>query len=457
MIKDRDTAVIYPNATCNLKCRYCGIDKNPALGIIDKMLDESFKDPTYYFEQIKKNFPNRGQLRKIETWGGEPFLRMDRIYDLLDLIIDYFPYFDQMYSSTNFSFTTWTDQVFGLFDRFRKWPYRDFNYCLQLSCDGPEYINDAGRGKGTTKRCVENFNKFVGLLAEGRLPDNVKLTCTVKPTLDNETTAALCDKQKIIDYYQFFEDTYVRPIKRLKLSNVDICCPIPNTAVPSPVTVEEGKMFAEFVRLCREIEWENNNGARYLQYYDEITPFTSNITQDVLTYNYAHNHCGTGTSIVSFLPQGMYAACHEGFTQMAEEYGEYAVKSERINTSTINLDEFIGEQKVKMCVDEAGQAEHERKIAYLNDEHTTAKIATSTVMIVALAMAGQIESKYIHHENALKAAIFIQAHTSYCIKDNLNITGSYTLPPLGIYKLLLNGAMEYIQHEGELKTDDFRG
>lgn len=50
MIKDRDTAVFYPNATCNLKCRYCGIDKNPALGIIDKMLDESFKDPTYYFE-----------------------------------------------------------------------------------------------------------------------------------------------------------------------------------------------------------------------------------------------------------------------------------------------------------------------------------------------------------------------------------------------------------------------
>lgn len=240
---------------------------------------------------------------------------MDRIYDLLDLIVDYYPYFDQMYSSTNFSFPTWNDQVFGLFDRFKKWPYRDFHYCLQLSCDGPEYINDAGRGKGTTKRCIENFNKFVEFLKEGRLPENVILFCTVKPTLDNETTRALCDKQKLIEYYQFFEDTFVRPIKKLNLPNVDICTPVPNTAVPSPVTVEEGRMFAEFVKLCREIEWENNTqNARYFQYYYEITPFASDITQDKLTYNYPHNHCGTGTQIVSFLPQGMYAACHEGFT-----------------------------------------------------------------------------------------------------------------------------------------------
>ena len=89
-----------------------------------------------------------------------------------------------------------------------------------------------------------------------------------------------------------------------------------------------------------------------------------------------------------------------------------------------------------------------------NAEGTTAKVGISAAIIVVLAMAGQIEKKYMLHENALKAAIFMQGHTSYCIKDNLNITGSYTLPPLGLYKLLLNGAMQYIQHEGELLVDD---
>lgn len=457
MIQERTTAVFYPCATCNLKCRYCGIDKNPALGLIDKVLAESFTKPEKYFEKVKENFPDRGQLKMIETWGGEPFLHMDRIYPLLRMIIEHYLYFDSMYSSTNFSYPTWIDQVFGLWNVLGEYPYRDFHYCLQLSCDGPEYINDAGRGLSTTSKCIENFNKMVEKLKNGDLPANIQLDITLKPTLDNETMLNLCEsKQAIIEYYQFFEDNFIRPIKRLNLENVNISYPIPNTAVPSPVTVAEGKKFAEFCRMCREIEYENNNGInQHFQYYTEITPFSNDITQDILTYKWPYNHCGTGTSIVSFLPEGMYAACHEGFTQFAEEYGEYAVRSDRINSGTIDYDNFLSEQKVKMCVNEEGLAEHERKMAFYNAEGTTAKIGISTVNIVVLAMAGQIEKKYVLHENALKAAIFLQGHTSYCIKDNLNITGSYTLPPLGLYKLLLNGAMDYIQHEGELQINDY--
>ena len=45
----------------------------------------------------------------INITGGEPFLHMDRIYDLLDNLIQYYPYFSEMYSSTNFSYPTWTD------------------------------------------------------------------------------------------------------------------------------------------------------------------------------------------------------------------------------------------------------------------------------------------------------------------------------------------------------------
>jgi sulfatase maturation enzyme AslB (radical SAM superfamily) len=104
-------------------------------------------------------------LKKFETWGGEPFLRMDRIYPLIHQLIEEYPYFNSGYSSTNFSYPTWTDQFFGLMDCFGDYPYRDFHYCLQLSVDGPEYINDAGRGKGVTKRCLENFQKLTTLLS----------------------------------------------------------------------------------------------------------------------------------------------------------------------------------------------------------------------------------------------------------------------------------------------------
>lgn len=44
-----DTLILYSCGTCNLHCKYCGIDKNPVLGQIDKALAESFNGD-YYFD-----------------------------------------------------------------------------------------------------------------------------------------------------------------------------------------------------------------------------------------------------------------------------------------------------------------------------------------------------------------------------------------------------------------------
>lgn len=54
-----NTLTLFPTGICNLKCRYCGIDKNPALLEIDNKLAESFQGD-YYIKQIRKWFPNKG-------------------------------------------------------------------------------------------------------------------------------------------------------------------------------------------------------------------------------------------------------------------------------------------------------------------------------------------------------------------------------------------------------------
>ena len=444
--KERTTAILYTCGVCNLQCRYCGIDKNPVLKTIDEALEKSFEGD-YYINRLKEYF-GKGQLKNIETWGGEPFLHMDRIYPLINQVIEYFPYFNNMYSSTNFSYPQWIDQVFGLFDQFGKYPHRDFHYCLQLSCDGPEYINDAGRGQGVTKRCLENFNKLVEELKNNRLPENVYLTITLKGTLDNDSIRKLCDKQKLIEYFQFYENNFIDKIRSLENDHIFMFTDIPNTAVPSPVTVEEGKIFAELCRLCREIEQENKS-LKYFKYYEVITPFTSSICQNCLTYRYNYHTCGTGNSMVGFLPDNMLSTCHEGFTEFVEEYKKLAATSSRDMTSTITFDRFLADRGTKFCVDDEGYQEHERQMGLYNPEGTTARLATITNQILILAMAGQIEECYQDQSNALKAAIFIQSHTSYCIKDNYNKTGSISNVPIGTLKLLLNGAMKYIQGEGE--------
>lgn len=450
MVKDRTDLVLYTCGTCNLQCRYCGIDKNPVLQTIDKALGESFEGD-YYFERIKKYFPNRGQLRCIQTWGGEPFLHMERIHPLLRKVIEYYPYFDSMYSSTNFSYPNWTDKVYDLFGVLGEYKHRDFDYCLQLSCDGPEYINDYGRGEGVTKKCLANFDKFLAEL-ETRMAGNVNLTLTLKPTLDNNAIKMLCDKQKIIEYYQFFEENFIEKVRALNYDNVDIIPGIPNTAVPSPVTVEEGKIFAELVRLCREIEKENADNY-YFKYYQIITPFDNNICQTCLSYKYAYHTCGSGTSMVGLLPQNKVSVCHEGFTFLIEDYKKLAADSKRLETGTVNFDQFLLEQKTRYCLTDDEYIEYEKQMGYYNVEGTTARLINITNEILVLAMCGQVDPCYLDEKNALKAAIFIQGHTAYCIKDNYNQNGSISIMPDGLLKLLLNGAMPYIQHEGELKVE----
>lgn len=448
-VKDRNTAIFYTYGMCNLNCRYCGIDKNPVLKEIDKALEKSFEGD-YYFERVKKYFPNRGQLKSIQTWGGEPFMGMHRIYPLLHQIINYYPYFEDMYSSTNFSYPAWTDEVFGLFKQFGDYPYRDFSYCLQLSCDGPEYINDANRGKGVTKRCLDNFNKFCELLGD-RIPENLSLTISLKPTLDLPSIHNLCDKQKIIEYYQFFEENFIYPIKQLNFTNVNIALPVPNTAVPSPVTKEDGLVFAEFCRLCREIEYENEAN-HYFEYYTKIIPFYNDINQNCLTYRYSHHTCGTGSSMIGFLPNDMISVCHQGFTQLIEQYKDYAAKAaitQKGGIGSITFDKFVNNEKLPLCVTDDQFLKYEQKMSYFAVEGTSARLASLTNQIITLAMAGQIEERFIDQKEALKAAIFIQSHFSFCVKDNIEVTGSISLMPFGELKLLLNGAMEYIQEEVE--------
>ena len=198
-------------------------------------------------------------LTDFETWGGEPFLHMDRFYPVLKQLIEYYPYLKSGFSSTNFSYDTWIEQFFGLMDCFALYSYRNFDYHLQLSVDGPEYLNDSNRGIGTTKKCLANFNKLVELLKNNRLSDNITLNITIKGTLDNEDIKLLNDKEKIIEYYQFLEDNFIDPISKLNKNNINIFYNVPNTAVPSPVTVEDGRIFASFVKKCKEIEKENKS------------------------------------------------------------------------------------------------------------------------------------------------------------------------------------------------------
>lgn len=295
-------------------------------------------------------------LQRFETWGGEPFIHMERIHNLLRQLIEYYPFLRDGFSSTNFSYPQWSDKFFDLMKVFGEYPDRYFTYDLQLSVDGPPDINDAGRGNGITQRCLDNFNLLLERLDNNELPKNVQLCIMIKGTLDNDTMKKLVSIEEIVRYYKFFEDNFYTPINKLTIPNLKMACSIPNTAVPSPVTVEDGKSFALTCKLCREIEKDPEKYG--LKYYKNITPYSSDVIQDYLGYNYGEHHCGTGESSIGFLPDGLLSTCHEGFTQIVEEYTTRAAQDNRDEKGTINFAKFFDTQKVSMSATPEQYANH---------------------------------------------------------------------------------------------------
>ena len=103
-----------------------------------------------------------------------------------------------------------------------------------------------------------------------KIPKNTELILHFKPTLDNESIKILQTKEKIIEYYQFF-DILISAAKNINNPNLVIFDTVPNTASPSPHTTEDGILFANLCRLCNEIQ--NEGCDKYFKIYKYIMPY----------------------------------------------------------------------------------------------------------------------------------------------------------------------------------------
>ena len=431
---ERRTAVLYPCATCNLNCSYCNINKTPILKKIDEELQESFKGD-YYFERIHSYFPLKHQLKQVETWGGEPFLHMERIHYTLEKLIEYYPYLNSFFSSTNFSFLDWNDKIYSLFNIFGKYPERKFTLNIQLSCDGPEKLNDQGRGQGTTKKCLKNLEIFLKRSKE--IPKNIEVILTIKPTLNIETLLTLDTKEKIIQYFKFFEEEFYKKISLYP--NLKFLPTVPNMAVPTPATKEIGEKFALYCKNCKEIEEKSNE---LFLFQKKITPYNTEIKIDEFfytTYLNKCNYCGSGSSLVGFLPNNLISVCNEGFSQLSEEYLSLLEKRDT-KKSTILYNK--NSNKRILCLTDEEYSKYEECMKGINNLNKSV-VANHSLFIKALAYSGLIKEKYKNDKEALRAARQVLAR-GFCVKDNYNMTGSMSTIAFGTIILLCNGALEYL-------------
>ena len=443
MVKDRNTLVLYTTAVCNLNCTYCFIDKNKALKKIDNILDESFKGD-YYFNFTKKMFPDKNQLKEIQIWGGEPSLKYDRAYYTIEKILDYYPKLTNFMTSTNFTTNNWFDQFYGLLNILNKFKDRTFNFYLQLSIDGPTNINDRQRGKGVTKLFTEHFMKLIDTI-EDNIPNNVNIIIAPKPTLSSETIKVLQSRESIINYYRFFElyhELYYSKIQNKKQINMKLA--IPNTVFPSPHTKEDGILFANLCRISRELNNDIRKGIKIFKFYTDVIPYHK-MTMPIgeVKYTSCKGNCGSGYNMIGLLPYNTISSCFSGFTELLAEYKKLCIESS--DEHSIDFKFFLNNSNSMIFnLKDYNNYENIMEEFYCNGSTC---IATNIVgLIRTLAISGQIDKKYQDEKNALEAAVWMKSYIPYCVRDNQKTTGSFILPPVGLYKLLLNGAREYIEN-----------
>ena len=457
LTKRRNTLVLYTTAVCNLNCSYCYIDKNPALKKIDKLLEESYKEKKYYFDFAKKIFPDPQQLKEIQYWGGEPTLSLTRIHDVTKELINYYPNLKTFLFSTNFVNENWFEQVENFFNIFSYFPTRKFILKLQLSIDGPSYINDIGRGKNTTKKFITNLQIFLKKVKTKKwIPNNLEINLFFKPTLTLEMYKKLQTKQEVYNYYKFFDDLSIL-ITSCCYSNFYYDYSLPTIAEPAPVTIQDGKNYAVFCQRCVELEKEN-----LFVIYKKLLPYQKVQTKqkyeaskkELFNFTAGCTSCGIGLITIGLLPQNKISLCHNGFCDLLQEYKIQCSKNVNNHTlkeNNLDLNFFDRNSIIKTTVCNINDLSNWSEIVEKYSNRNSVFQITNTVnQILHLAHYGMIDKKYCNKEQAFLAAKWINSNLPFCFRNNLAINGSMSIQTLSVFKLFLNGALDYIVGENTI-------
>ena len=160
-------------------------------------------------------------------------------------------------------------------------------------------------------------------------------------------------------------------------------------------------------------------------------------------------HCGNGRSTLGLLPNHMVSCCDNGFVDLLSEYKKNVLtNSNHMHDVTIEKGLFTN-QRNSLIFDYDSKAfrDYEEQLEAFYDPQDTSKLTNIASLIMLLANNGQVDEKYKDNVQAIQGAYFILNSTSYCVRDNLGVTGSIYMYPLGLLRLLLNGAREYIEEE----------
>lgn len=354
--------------SCNQKCSYCYLHKNPAYQEQDKILLQSLEDGSFFSNIMNTIHSLHYDVKDFDTldfWGGEPTLYFNKEESLIDHILYNFPNINKISYSTNFS--TFDQQID--FIKFFNNYVRHLNLSIQISYDG--IFNKITRGIDPIE-IKENLKRFILALNKMCL-NNLTISINLKATLPWAFYLQLCtDVEKYQEYLKhiqdlstFFETFSLNKNVLLRIENSMI---YPTTTSPTHYTQEDGRQFA-------------------LGAYNLYLHGLPNIPLCLVEKSFTNpsNYCGHMTRQLLFKYDGTLAPCPAGFMDDNEANLEWLKENDPEEYKQLLKSKYLSK-------------EHDYIIKYVAQDLRTSELTFVMSQMYDLAQAGLISPIYKDNE-----------------------------------------------------------
>lgn len=463
---------LYFSGTCNLQCTYCFQPKVRQImgGENEKCINWITSGKME--DDILRIIGNG--VKVFGLWGGEPTLNLPYLAERLPYIYEKFPELESIDLSTNISTKRIVENILNFLEKVKdlnEKTGRELKVGIQLSIDGPPEITDKDRIGCHAEELIENS----ALVFQGCKDRNIEknISFSHKPTISAESLRWMLEPNKeygdnLTYYYKWFDKHLA---EWLKIGNY---CPTAlgniTLVYPGHYTQEDGFNYATIIKKLMSKEFINNDW-KALSSNNFVHNQTTSRLDSAFSYlyslffsteNYKRNlYCSAGVSCIGLDYEGKIHLCQSTFFY-----------NDELISKTIKDDKFLNDF-------EAGQGykldnytsffkgfsvfdpEDELRCLRFFDSIRTLKVNLPLkiqyleLMFIELAKAGQISRCYLEKEWRDLAIAFWIFGGNECTSDNLWEFGSLYVRDISHFRLIHNGAFEYLMNSIYKKGEHF--
>lgn len=436
--------VLYGSSDCNLKCGYCFHCNSAVMKEYDSIIQNAWETHTYIPEVLKTLNICGVDADKITNCcfvGGEPFLHPEGISTGIQDVLGAFPSLDTLHFLTNLSSI---DGILNVLKKIFQVATKSYKILLLCSVDGPDGSPLQYQGHLVPWSILEkNIQKLVDFFAQYSQKQNLdgedfmpiqQLKLCFHSTVGAETYIEYFSEDKnIIEYLNFIQEKSLRLSEILNVKPLEFSFSLPSIARPYKCTSEEGEKISSILR-----KWDRLK----MNFYQNSCPHIA----DVLYPSYidafflrsytrmadrASPLCSGPRGELSILPDGTLISCY----LLTVPYLQNKQLFSRAAYETFDLEN---------CQDDI---EWELMVKY-----SSGLLGLNLLygLIDELALSGQIPFKYFGNYSLKRDAALSLCVWDHCSAKHIEETGSIFMPYAGKIRMLLNGALDYIN---ELSSD----